>query len=95
MPPPRSTQAIAICASVWPRPAAMSFSLRMLAIASALSTPGSSDLPWVARLSSGMPFRYLSVSMPCASGVKAIDPTPSSASVSFSPSRSTQRFSML
>ena len=43
----------------------------------------------------GTPFRYLLVNIPCANGVKAIEPTPSSVSVSFSPSFSTQRFIML
>ena len=60
-----------------------------------LRNSGRSDLPWVARLPSGMPSRYFAVSIPCASGVKAMEPMPSSASVSFSPSRSTQRLSML
>ena len=49
----------------------------------------------MARLSCGTPFRYLAVSIPCASGVKAMLPTPSPFSVSLSPSFSTQRFSML
>ena len=42
---------------------------------------------------SGIPRRYLSVSSPCASGEKAIQPTPSSSSM-FSSSFSIQRFSI-
>ena len=36
--------------------------------------PGSSDLPAAARLSPGIPVRYRSVSIPCASGEKAMQP---------------------
>src|SRR6476661_4011174 len=46
-----------------------------------------------AREPSGTPFRYLSVSMPCASGLKAMQPTPSSPTTS-SRSSSTQRLSI-
>ena len=46
-----------------------------------------------ARESAGTPSRYRSVSMPCASGENAMQPTPSSPRVSSSPS-SIQRFSI-
>ncbi|MNE81053.1 hypothetical protein D3C80_1776760 [compost metagenome] len=46
------------------------------------------------RASAGTPLRYLSVSNPCASGVKAITPAPSP-SVMSSKSFSTQRLSRL
>ena len=95
MPPSRRTQAIAIWARVWPRRLGDVVELRMLAMARSLRNSWLSDLPWVARLPSGMPFRYLVVSMPWASGVKAMEPMPSSFSVSFRPSRSTQRLIML
>lgn len=55
---------------------------------------GSSDLPWVAREPSGMPFRYLSVSSPCASGTKEMQPMPAASSVSSRPSSSVQRLIM-
>ncbi len=48
--------------------------------------------PRAARLSSGIPSRYLSVSMPCASGEKTMQPMPSRSSTS-SRSSSIQRFS--
>ena len=95
MPPSRSTQAIAIWARVWPRRSAMALSARMCSMARSLRNSWRSDLPWVARLPSGMPFRYFAVSMPWASGVKAIEPMPRSFRVSFRPSRSTQRLIML
>ena len=47
----------------------------------------------MARDPAGIPFRYLSVSIPCASGEKPMQPTPSSPSVSSS-SGSIQRFSI-
>ena len=47
----------------------------------------------LAREPSGIPSRYLSVSSPCASGAKAMQPTPSSSSAS-SRSGSIHRFSI-
>lgn len=45
----------------------------------------------MARDPSGMPFRYLSVSRPCASGTKEMQPIPAVSSVSSRPSSSVQR----
>jgi hypothetical protein len=53
---------------------------------------GESDVFSAARDPSGMPSRYFDVSIPCASGEKPMQPTPSSPSVSSS-SGSIQRFS--
>ena len=89
----RSVQASAIWASVWPRRAAISFSARIFASASSVSEFGESELGRLAREPSGMPSRYLSVSMPCASGEKTMQPTPSSPSASSS-SGSIQRLSI-
>jgi hypothetical protein len=50
-------------------------------------------LPLAARVPSGTPPRYLSVSRPWASGEKTIDPTPSS-SIASSRSGSIQRLSI-
>ncbi|MNL79449.1 hypothetical protein D3C87_2060550 [compost metagenome] len=47
-----------------------------------------------ARLPEGTPLRYLSVSMPCASGENTIEPMPSESSVSRSLSSSIQRLSI-
>ena len=66
----RSVQARAICASDWPRAAAISFSARILSSDSSVSRSGDSEVGRLAREPSGMPSRYLSVSMPCASGEK-------------------------
>src|SRR5262245_34084514 len=44
--PPRSTQASAICASVWPRRCAIAFSARILAMFFSLRKSGLRDLPW-------------------------------------------------
>ena len=87
----RSVHAIAICASDWPRRCAISFSARTCLTAS-WSIFSVRNRPSAARLSSGMPFRYLSVSMPWASGENAIQPTPSSPRTS-SRSSSIQRLS--
>ena len=54
---------------------------------------GDSELGRLAREPSGIPSRYLSVSMPCARGENVMQPTPSSPSVSSSPC-SIQRFSI-
>ncbi len=48
--PLRSTQAMAICASVWPRAFAISFNALIEATFSSLMKAGRSDLPWAARL---------------------------------------------
>ena len=58
------------------------------------SSSPDSDLSWLAREPSGMPSRYLPVSIPCASGENAMQPAPTSASVSSSPSSSVQRLSI-
>src|SRR5262249_46614259 len=89
----RNTQAMAIWASDCPRAEASSFSARTLAIASSVIRSGENDVFSLAREPSGMPCRYLSVSIPCARGEKAMQPTPSSASTSSSPS-SIQRLSI-
>ncbi len=88
---PRRTQAIAICARDCSRAAAISFSPFKRRIVSSVSHSLSRDLPCAARLSEGTPFKYFPVSIPCAKGVNAIEPTRCSSSVFRSPSRSTQR----
>jgi hypothetical protein len=89
----RSAQARASCASVCPRPRAISSSARMRSSASSLSSSGLSEPCRAARESCGTPCRYLSVSIPCASGEKTMQPTPSSSSASSS-SASIQRLSI-
>ena len=49
------------------------------------SSAGSSDLCLLARDPAGIPSRYLSVSMPCASGEKVMQPAPTSSRVSSRP----------
>ena len=67
----RSVQASAICASVWPRPAAISFSARIFASDSSVRRSGDrASSGRSARAPSGIPSRYRSVSIPCASGEK-------------------------
>ena len=66
----------------------------MWPIASSVSRSVESDLSWLAREPSGTPSRYLSVSIPCASGENAMQPAPTSVSVSSRPSVSTQRLSI-
>jgi hypothetical protein len=56
----------------------------MFPIARSDSILGSRLLPCAARLSCGTPLRYFPVSIPCASGVKAMLPTPSVFRASFS-----------
>ena len=56
--------------------------------------PGSSDLPWVARLRWGMSRRYFSVRNPYARGEKTMPPTPSSAAALSMPPVSAARSSM-
>ncbi len=58
-----------------------------------MSRSGESELPSAARELSGIPFRYLSVSIPWARGEKPMQPTPSSSSVASS-SGSIQRLSI-
>ena len=82
----RSAQASAICASDWPRARAISLSARTFAERWSVSRSGDSEPSRLARESGGMPSRYRSVSMPCASGENAMQPTPSSPSTSSSPS---------
>ena len=89
----RSTQAMAICASVWPRALAMASSARMRPTFSSVTRLDEKDPPLAARDPSGTPPRYFEVSSPCASGEKAMQPVPISCSTSSRPS-STQRFSM-
>jgi hypothetical protein len=64
-----------------------------LASVSSLSSAREKVPSPAAREPSGMPSRYLSVSNPCASGEKTMQPTPSSPSVSRS-SGSIQRLSI-
>ena len=58
-----------------------------------MSRSGESDLSCAAREPAGIPSRYLLVSMPCASGENAMQPTPVSPSAS-SRSSSIQRLSI-
>ncbi len=58
-----------------------------------MSRSGDRDLPWLARDPSGMPPRYLFVSIPCASGLNAMQPMPRSPRVSSRPP-SIQRFTI-
>ena len=89
----RNTQAIAICARLWPRASAMSLSARTCAmVCSVISDPAKEPF-LAARASFGTPLRYLFDSSPWASGEKAMQPTPSSASVPSS-SSSIQRLSI-
>jgi hypothetical protein len=90
----RSAQASASWARLCPRERATSSSARTCRSASSVSSSVDSDLPWLAREPSGTPCRYLSVSMPWASGEKAMQPAPAPARVSSSPSRSIQRLSI-
>ena len=62
--------------------------------ASSLSSSVDSDFPWLARDPSGTPSRYLPVSIPWASGEKAMQPAPTSSRVSSRPSVSIQRLSI-
>src|SRR5438876_333755 len=88
----RRVQARALRASVRPRACALSVSPRIRSIASSRSRSGESDEFSAARESDGIPFRYLSVSIPCARGEKTMQPTPSSPSASSRPG-SIQRLS--
>src|SRR5450830_1185786 len=93
----RSTQASAICASVWPRRLAISFRPRTRSRLASLKCDDSNEPPpgRLTRASAGTPFKYLSLRMPCASAVKVMQPMPSWPSVSSRPSVSIQRFSIL
>ena len=88
----RSVQASAIWASDWPRPTAIPSSARSRETVSSVIDSGASESFRLAREPSGIPSRYLSVSRPCASGEKTMQPTPSSPSAS-SRSGSIQRLS--
>ena len=59
-----------------------------------MSSSVDSDLSWLARDPSGMPSRYLSVSMPWASGEKAMQPAPTSLEGVEQPLGSIQRLSI-
>ena len=85
----RSTHWIASCASVCPRSFAMTSRPRRVASPFGDSVARGSDERFCARSAVPSP-RYLSVSRPCASGVKAIAPMPSCFSTPVRPS-STQR----
>ena len=60
----RSVQAIASCASVWPRRAAISFSAQIFASDWSLIRSGESEPRRLALEPFGIPSRYLSVSIP-------------------------------
>ena len=75
-----------------PSPPAIAFSARTWSRFLSASRSGDSDESRAARDPSGIPFRYLSVSMPWARGENTMQPTPSSPSTSSRPS-SIQRFS--
>ena len=87
----RSTQRRASWARDCPRRAAIVVEAAQPATGSSLTSPGSRDLPWAARESSGIPARYRSVSSPWASGTKPMQPMPSCSSTSSSPSSSIHR----
>ena len=72
----RIVQASAICARDCPRARAMSLRARTRARFASPSHRRSSEVPRAARASGGTPSRYLSVSMPCASGENAMQPIP-------------------
>ena len=72
----RNAHANAICASVWPRASAISLSARTWVRVCSVSRSGESDASRDAREPSGMPSRYLPVSIPWASGENAMQPTP-------------------
>ncbi len=78
----RNTHASAICASVWPRDCARSFSFFVFASTASVMSAGRRNLgSWPARESAGMPLKYRSVSKPLASGEKTMQPMPSCSSV--------------
>ena len=80
------THASAISARVWFLSFAISESARTFLSFSSVIALTDRNLPSVITLLSlGMPFRYLSVSRPCASGLKAIIPLFSLAAVLFRP----------
>src|SRR6478752_4162920 len=89
----RSAHARAICARDWPRAFAILSRARMCFSDVSVSSDGSRDFPCAARDPAGMPLRYLLVSMPCASGEKAMRPRPVSPTAS-SRSSSIQRLSI-
>ena len=74
---PRRFQRSAICASVWPRFSAMALSAFILSMGALLTRSAFKNYDFVAREPSGMPWRYLFVKSPCASGQNAIEPAPS------------------
>ncbi len=96
MPGKRSVHASAICASVWPRAFAISSSARSAASRSGVRFFATQSRPHfcAARLSSGIPSRYLSVNNPLASGLNGITPVPAR-TVCGSKSHSMRRPSML
>ena len=89
----RSVHASASCARVWPRLRATLFRARIFSIAVSVISFGDNEPSRLAREPSGIPWRYLSVSIPWASGEKPMQPAPSSSSVSSS-SGSIQRLSI-
>ena len=74
----RAVSARAICAKVCPRAAGYLRRPRILPSVSSVSRSGDSVVGRLALEPSGIPSRYLSVSMPWASGEKPIQPTPRS-----------------
>ena len=88
------TQDSAICESFCPREAASSFSARILASRPSVSSFAIHVLPFPMRESAGMPFRYLSVSIPWERGENTARPMPFSLANLSSPSCSIHRLSM-
>ena len=83
--PSRRIHFSAICARLSPRSAAIAFRLRILLRRSSLNWSAWRKRPSVlTRLSFGIPFRYLSVSIPWDNGLNAIIPFFLSAAACFS-----------
>src|SRR3981081_1720554 len=75
-----STQAMAICARLWPRRCAISFNARTFARFLEVRMLLLKEPSCAAGEESGTPLRSLWVSRPCASGEKAMQPRPSASS---------------
>ena len=73
----RSVHARANCASDWPRREAISFRALIFSSAWSLISYGEREPFRLAREPAGIPSRYLSVSIPWASGEKTMQPIPS------------------
>src|SRR5437899_80496 len=74
----RKVQASAICASVWRRRVAICWSARTFDSTCSVIRSAEKEPDRLAREPAGTPARYRSVSSPCASGEKTMQPIPSS-----------------